>query len=276
MSQLIVYSKEPFSTLKEGVDEVAIGIEGLTMGYLPKYPLSVIKEVKCAQIVCNRFFFPEEMAFLETSLQQFKDDAVKSILFSDPAVYTLASKIGLVDKLVYDPSTLMTNSMDVSWWHKQGIKAVSISPLLTYEEIQMILEKVPNCELTIHGNILMAMSKRPLLSAYQEGLMGKEQLSITEENRDAKMPIYEDEDGTYVYSDYILTSFSFMKELKRIEGLRYVIHGEWMEEEMLKDTIHAYQAILNGEEMDAIANAYQEKYHAYPLGSGYYKEKTIK
>lgn len=259
-----------------GASEVVLGLDGVTCGFLGRHSFLEIPWDLPISIDCNRFFFEEELPELESILKQLKDTPVRSIYFSDPSVFLYARKYGLETHLIYNPMTLVTNQYDVAWWLSQGIKAAAVSPLLTEEETLAITHAQPHCEIFLHGYQCMSYSRRKLVSHFEPTLHEKENIYLTEENRTAKMPIYEDAYGTYVYSDFVQTSFEEFLHMKDTEVKRFFIQGLRLPKEAVLDALKAYQAIDEGSEVTSIAQTYRNTYKDLPLSTGYYKEKTVR
>lgn len=264
--------------LASGVDEVVFSVEGLSFNALQKVTLEELKEIPSFSIFVNRFFFPDDS---ELGKKQFEEAVLlqpKAIYFQDPIVLTWAKEFNCLAKCIYRPETLVTNANDALWWKERGLKAVSLSPLVTLEETETMLNTVPDSECTIHGHLVMSFSKRLLLSAYANtnglaSLQNKQTLTIQELQREGHMPIYEDEAGTLVYTDYIFESFEEIKDLEAAGASRFFINGEFLPWQHLADSISLYKKILEGEtvEVEPFHQRYEEVFH-----SGYYREKTIK
>ena len=56
------------------------------------------------------------------------------------------------------------------------------------------------------------------------------------------MPIYEDDLGTYIYSDFVLNSF---EEITSFHTDRFFIDGIFLSTDELSDAVEAYRNILD-------------------------------
>lgn len=250
--------------------ECLFALKGHSFSVLKKLDSEEIETISSCSILMNRYYFPSELSSLEQALQRIQKMDIVSIYFADPGLVPLAEKYGLKEKLIYRPETLMTNHKDIEWWNNQGIR-VSISPLLSLEEITSILRKTSGNELTIHGHLLMSISRRPLLSSYLEGTQNKTNLTIVEKQREGHMPIYEDEYGTYIYSDFIQNSFGQIASFAKANVERFFIDSSFLEWEEVLKALETYQKILDGslvwKEDDTITDEWEQ--------IGYYGQKTI-
>lgn len=131
-----------------------------------------------------------------------------------------AIQLGMQDRLVYQPDTLITNSADAAFYRAQGCQGVSLAREITLEEICAIASRCSGVEMLVHGRFSIMHSRRQLLHSYFAFLKrpdddphGRRDLSLKEETREAHMPIIEDEGGTHVFSEYTLQSFAQIRTL---------------------------------------------------------------
>ena len=262
--------------LKAGAGRVVMPLQNGSFTAAQEYPASSFN-TSGTDILLNRFFFPSEQEELTELLHEAEELPAEDVYFADPAVISLASD-KLKQKLVYHPDTLLTNSNDMSWWLARGIRSAVVSPLLTREETVSIIKACPACTVQIHGHTLMAESRRPLLSSYapEKNLPGKRNLFLREEKRQERMPVYENEHGTLVYSDFELMSFREIRSFAEAGCTRFLINALFVPDDALADAVRAYRDILNGADALQAEKDCIEKYGYLPLGTGYYEEKTIK
>ena len=246
-----------------GADELVLAVSGHSLTGLPVYDL---KEAKNVSILINKHYFPED------NILDIDVDSIENIYFSDFAILYRAKELGIVDRCIYKPDTLMTNPNDINWWLDRGIKAVSVSPLLTRDELLEIGDKCHDLEVTIHGHLVMSTSRRKLLSAHDETIDTSTNYYIQEEKRDGLMPIFENKLGTIVYTDFIQESLDEKELLTHPNITRYLIDTVYMERQEILDTIKIYRDLLDGKDVDI--NGYKDKYQN--LAKGYYDAKTIK
>lgn len=291
MSKFVVslFDKSNIPLYKENhADVVVAGIKHGSYRSVKDFDYEELKSIKqeCLNynlemfVLLNRFYHDEQLPLMKEQLSFLKEIDVDGIYFGDEAVLYYARELGIVDKLIYLPDTLLCNALDCRYYLDEGMKLVSLSKEITQEEVVEIGQVVgKQLEIIIHGRVVMMHSKRKLLSAYQEFVGLKHQLSgckdlyITEENRDAKMPIYEDEFGTHVFSGYTLESFDQIKAFKDA-GIEYFkIDGIFHDVDWVIETLKAYHDVLNGCE---IKSNYYLKHENDALSNGFYNQKTSK
>ena len=201
------------------------------------------------------------------------------IYFHDLGVYQMAREYDLVPKLIYDGKSVLCNSIDTRFMLKRGIDAVMLSRELTLEEIKEIATNNPGqVDIQIFGHQRMSYSRRKFLKNYFREIekdydyLNKETLYLIEEKRDYKMPIVEDENGTYIYTDYIIEMF---EEVPQLNGLikRGVIDTLFIENDnQILQACRDYGR-LNASNAGFIKENFR---HAYPdvYDSGYLYQKT--
>ena len=275
---------------KRGADEIIIACKDQTFSAMKEYSekeiVSFISEghelgLKVS-VLMNRLYGQQEIAESQSLLKHLLENDVDYVYFSDPGLFNEALRIHQESRMIYDPGTLMTSAEDASFWMEQGLASVVISPLITEEEILRIAEKIPHTTLIIHGRELMSVSKRHLLSAYRE-VSGKKldpdynaHLTIRENKRESRMPVYENAYAMMVYTDFIQESFNEMNALMENGVERYVIEDIFLDQNPFLDAIRAYRKILDGADAMKTGKEYRERYSDLPLSSGYYGQKTIR
>lgn len=269
--------------LDAGADEVVFALEGYALSALPTIRLQDLTNVNNVSLLMNRLIFQDEIEDLKNTLEALSHLNIAHIYFADPCFIQCCEHINLSEHLIYRPETLVTNISDALWWSDVGIHGVSISPLLTKSEVMEMITKIPNCELTIHGHLLMSVSKRLLLSAYQKhsGLdhevRKNRNLRLVEEKRpEAFMPTYEDDNSMMIYTDFIQESFLSMLDFKNCGAERFFIDGTFSDCQDIADAIRAYRQILDGKDAIEIEQEYRRCHSSLTLSTGYYGQKTIK
>lgn len=243
----------------------------------------LLHELKMKSAVqLTRFFTESECERCLEELKILKAMDVDYIYFTDCAVLQLADELGMKDKLIYNPDTLITNAADAQFYLDQGLASVTLSKEITKEEMIDIANKVKgNLEIIIHGRLNMMHSKRKLLTSYYEflgrdfNLENAKDLYLMEETRDEHMPIIEDELGTHVFTGFTLCSFKEINELVAagIQSLR--IESLFMNSDEVAQTARDYRDVLEGRKSGAeLFEAYQQQYSDQNISSGFMYKKT--
>lgn len=231
-------------------------------------------------VLCNKMIFDSEVAKLESYLSYLKTLNISGIYFSDMAVFMVARKLDMHNLLIYAPGMTIVNSLDVKEYLSLGIQAVELANEITLEEKIKIANNNPNqVGVIISGYMLMSYSKRLALTNYFNKVnidikvKNNYNLTLIESNRKGKMPIYEDDNGTYIYSEYILDSFKYIKELIKADFKYFRIDGIFLSKEMINDLYNAYKKQINNLENN-YSNNITSKYPQYKYNDVFYTTKT--
>lgn len=255
--------------------------ECLTMEQL-KQAIEITHQHHCeAAINFTRFFMEEELDECERLLLACVDLNIDRIYYTDTCVLQIAKIHGFEDKCIYDPQTLMTNASDAQFYIDEGIHSVTASNQITLEELcEMGKQLKEHCEVMIHGRMLMMHSKRPLLSSYFEFVKMKshaasKDLYLMEENREERMPIFEDEQGTHVYSGYTLCSFNEIQRLSASGIQEFRISAVHLSVEEACTVLSDYKRVLNHEvNGQALFEAYQKNKPEQNISTGFLYRAT--
>lgn len=252
---------------------------------LPKWKAACTQLGMEMLVLVNRFFCEEELDALRKHLQYLKDLDVDGIYFTDEGVLYIAKQLGMEQKMIYYPDTLLTNHLDVNFYVEQGLHSVVLAKEITLEEILEIAQNTNSSklELIIHGRLNMMHSKRKLLTNYFSfmgkdiDIQGKRNLYLMEETREEHMPIFEDDLGTHVFSGYTQVFFEEIEALAKA-GIGYVrIDGIFHDDAYALEALALYQAILkkekNGKE---VRDSYALRYPQDHIQSGFLYTKTSK
>ena len=212
-------------------------------------------------------------------IQSFKEDLATyhsyadGIYFSDFAVVELAKELGIVDKLIYNPSTLVTNQEDVELFFQQGFLSVCLAKELTLDEITSIIEHYPQAEVFIHGYMAMFYAKRSVLKNFttKHDYSPQTQATLTDETRDASYPIVEDEFGTHILQQHPLASFA---EWDRLQAGRLRVDGYLVPEEEHHFVLQCYGDLARGIPVSTIETQVRNTLPQRTFTTGFYYKKT--
>lgn len=229
----------------------------------------------------NRLFGQSEISVVSERMNAYMQAGVDGVIFADPGLLAAAENNGYLNRMIYQPDTLVTSSYDASFWMEQGLKSVTVSSLITKDEISQMSSRVNGLSLVVHGRLLMSVSKRRLLEAFKEetGLSFQtdynRSLYLVEEKRDGRMPVYENAYACMIYSDFVQESFDEMTSFMNID--RFIIDGTWLSRQESIAALRIYKGMLMGEDMQEEILQYRNTYGKEGrLSDGYYGLKTIR
>ncbi len=230
-------------------------------------------------IVMDNFISEDEKMLMYDYLEFIDSLEVDGLYFHDLGIYSAARSSHLSSKLIYDGKTVMCNSLDSGFLLDRGIDSIMISRELTLEEVSKILKNHSGkIDMQIFGHLRMSYSKRRFLSNYfrqikkEYDYIGKESLSLVEEQREYRMPIVEDLNGTYIYTDYIFEMFNEIPDLRKYIK-RGVVDTLFIEDENLICQVLRDYRRISAENSGFIRDSFMHN-HPGSYSSGYLYQKT--
>ena len=213
--------------IKENIDRVdgfIMGYESFTSFCANKFSFAEIEEA--TTISKNIYINLNEM--LHNSLQ---DDFIKVItklaslcvhfIVQDFGAALLIKDIIGLDKVIFNPVTLITNEMDASVYNKLGFEGIICSSEITCEDVKTISLKNHNIGCVGFGYHPMYQSYRHIIDLYTENLeidvKNKESLFLKEWTRDKKYHVLDTESGSVIFRPYVIslfTEFSLLSNIK--------------------------------------------------------------
>lgn len=240
-----------------------------------------LKEGLKRYIALDAFISENDKAVVNDYFSFLKNLDVDGIYFTDLGIINVASSFGIGDKLIYDPDTLLTNSLDINFFLRQGIGTV-LARELSLDEVKRILTNNPGkCDMQVFGHLKMSYSKRHFMTNYfnylglEKDILGKRNITLVEENRNYRLPILEDEYGTRIYSDYIFLMYKEFVDLKPL--LKRAI----IDDTFIEDTNLIFAILRDVKRVSDVNAVFLEeniisKYDNYQFSNGYLSNKTSK
>ena len=199
--------------------------EGYPYSYSIEEILQAIDEAKRLNkkiyINVNKIFQEFELDNLNSFLSFIINKDIDGLVYTDMAVYQYIKKLGKTNLLVYASQTQIVNKYDAKFYLDLGVKSVLISKECNLEMISNIVEYLPHQTIMFaHGYMQIFYSRRKLLENYAleynldiDSLVEKYDIKASEFTRNKKFPLYQDQNGTIIFSDYVLYSLKYIKEL---------------------------------------------------------------
>ncbi len=190
---------------------------------------------------------------------------------TDLGLAHMLKQLGLLERTIYDPITMITNSLDAKAYMEYGFHSIGLSNEITLKDTRAIVEK-SNCKafLQVFGYRLMLHTRRKLIQLYGEKIkkkMPKEHLLLREATRQDYFPIVEEDGGTKIYRS---TMIHLDKELLNLP-LEYVfIDAFSLKNEDFLQVIQYYHALCSKGSISFSLEALD-----LPLGDGFsYKDSV--
>ena len=225
--------------IKDLIDAYLIPLKELSINYQNTFSISEIKEIKKLGkeifIFINKNIHNYELEKVKRILKEIDKLNINGIIFYDIAIVELKKELNLKTNLVWHQEHLTNNFATANYWYNKGIKYTYLSSEITKREIKEIKENTKaKLFVNVFGYIPMFTSRRHLVDNYIQTFELKEKgNNIYKEGK--KYNISDTENGTTVYSDYILN----IKEKIDVDYL--VFNSNMLEEELLINALKKYE-----------------------------------
>ncbi len=237
------------------VDGLSITIgEGFTIQQMNEL-INIPSKSKISLLV-NRIFHEKDFAIIKELLETIDVSKITYFIYSDLGFYQFAKEYGLVDKLVYDAYTYLTNFEDVNLYADMN-QAVVVSNQISFDELVELTKKVHK-KAFVHafGKSVIFYSKRKLLTNYftyrkLENQPYSKEYFLQEEFRHDFYHLFEDENGSYIFEKGF---YYLMDELNALSNISFaIVHCGDLDE-------HTYQLVV-----DAYESGDEQKLLALPI-----------
>ncbi len=225
-------------------------------------------------VTANIFARNDDFDELESFFIDVYDLGADALIISDPGVFMLAKET--VPELDIHIST-QANNMNYKaamFWHELGAKRIVVSRELSLAEISKISQKTPEdfeIEAFVHGAMCISYSGRCLLSNYMSGRDSNKgqcvqscrwKYHLVEETRPNEFyPIYEDENGTYIFNSKDLCMIKHIPELLFAGVNSFKIEGRMKTAYYVATTVKAYREAIDDYYSDPVK--YNDKLSYY-------------
>ncbi|MCU0105383.1 U32 family peptidase [Acholeplasma vituli] len=285
MKKLVtLFDIDSITKLSQYADGFILGHEGvatrLTRSFTETEIITASKHAqklnKLIYITMNRILHDQDAKRYEDFIKTVDSDAITGYIVGDIGVLSIAKKLGLSHKIVYNPETLIANVFDAHFYHTLGIQGVYLAKEITLDDILLIGKDRPYSLFAYgHGFLNMFYSKRQLIEAYfenkhQENLVhNARNLTVVEEKRPQyRYPILEDEGGTHVFRNNVYASINHIDELK--QAIDFLVIDTIFHDDNYALRVLSLYENPNPEEARSISLAYNEVWD-----EGFLFKKTV-
>ena len=179
---------------------------------------------KSISLLIDKIIYEEELENLSQEIQEYYDKGVKHFFYSDLAVFTILTKLGLQDLGIYYNPTKVTSLIEAKAYYDILKTPIYVTTKVSIEDVEKASKEIPICYL-LYGYRYLFYSKRKLLTDFKDeyslNLIPNNTLyNLKEATRDELLPIYEDENGTFIYTSKPIDNF---KDIANLHSLSYAI-----------------------------------------------------
>ncbi len=250
---------------------------------------------KKVYVAMNAIYHNDRVDSLAPYMQKMAEIGVDAIVFGDPAVVIAKREAGVELPLHWNPETIATNWFQANYWGKKGATRAVLARELSMDEVIEIKENAEvEIEVQVHGMTCMFQSKRPLLGHYfmyegkameVEKRKNARNMFLHDKERNSKYPIYEDLNGTHIYSPNDMCIIDELDELFEAEVDAFKIEGVLHSEEYVVTVTKMYRKAIDAyaqspdeyfdikEELLAKIEEIQPELR--PLDTGFFFKETV-
>lgn len=182
---------------------------------------------KQVTVACNALMHNDRIEELPQFLTKLAECHVDAVTMGDPGAIFVLKELQLPLSWIYDGETLVTSAAQIDFWLKNGADGAIAARELTLIELKKIQSRLDRpVEVLVYGPTCIHQSRRPLLTNFYryQGLNERTDsdrgLFLRDpKNPDSQYPIFEDADGTHIFSTEDLSLMPHLPELKA-GGLR--------------------------------------------------------
>ncbi|MDN4495293.1 peptidase U32 family protein [Ureibacillus aquaedulcis] len=290
--------------IEAGADAFVIGEQQFGLRLAGEFPVSDVELAtqlihgagKKVYVAVNAIFHNDRLDALENYLKDMQRIGVDALIFGDPAVVVAVRELDITIPLHWNPETIATNWFQANYWNERGAKRAVLARELSIDEVVEIKKNAkPEIEVQIHGMTCMFQSKRSLLGNYFlyrdevmeiENRKANQNMFLHDKERKNKYPIYEDLNGTHIFSPNDMCLIDELTELFQagIDSLKF--DGVLQTEEYINTVTNCYRQAIdayfdNGEDAyDEIKDVLLEKIEEIqpelrPLDTGFIFKETV-
>ena len=220
-----IYSNDELNNLISYADGFILMLKPFSVCYKEDINLDLAldlikKNNKKAILGINKIHHPSDILETKEFLKKYNSDVYYYV--SDLGVCNILIEMGLSNKIIYNPETMITNYLDLGLLNECHFDAYQLSSEITLNDIKYAYEKT-NAPLIYYGfgHKIMFYSKRKLLSLYENktGIKMPKEGYLKEVTREDYMPVCQNSNGTYSLTSYVI---SLLDELDNLDYLKYL------------------------------------------------------
>lgn len=241
----------------EEVDSFLIPVRNLSTR--SKYELSLEEICRLRKATNKNIYLLCDRLISETEIEMVRDllseiFRIGDLVFFQDFLFLIEGK-DYLKKLVYYSPTLLVNNQDLSVLLDFGLRNFILSKENTYQDYKKILSQVKNINLGMlcFGYPQIYYSKRKMISSFKEQYnidFIDNNLFIKERTRDFYQPIYEDQNGTFIFAGKVFFPYKNIKEFYELGMSMFVIDMSFIVTE--KDIPHLVNESLMGKRIEEL------------------------
>lgn len=176
----------------------------------------------------NKNINNNDIDYLKDIMNKLNNYKIKGVFYYDVGVLNIYNNGNYNYDLVWASEHATTNYNTINYWYSKGVKYTLISSDITIKEILEIKKNSKSILIVpIFGYQTMFNSKRHIVKNYLEFFKLNNNSNIYYMKKEGKIyPIIDNENGTEVYTDYILNGINELKNLND-NGIDYCLFNSF-------------------------------------------------
>ena len=221
----------------------------------------------------NKNISNSELLEVEELLIDISKLNIKGLFYSDVAIVNIVNRLKLNINLIWSAEHLTTNYFTINYWYKHNVKSTFLSNEITKDEIIDIVNNTDSkIFVQLFGYIPMYVSKRHAVKNYLNHFkldLNSDKYYLFKE--DKKYSIVDNNEGTMIYSNFIINGLKEYTELKnKIEYV--IINGYDIDSDKLLSVIDIFNKV-NNKNVNKLDNELLDLFDN--LDKGFLYEETI-
>ena len=209
-------------------------------------------------VTANIIAHNEDLDKIRMYFGELREIGIDALIIADPGVFQIAREECPEIEVHISTQANNTNYATFKFWHDLGAKRVVTARELSLKEIKEIRGQIPKgmeIETFIHGAMCISYSGRCLLSNYLTGRDANRgacthpcrwKYSIVEETRPGEyMPVYEDEQGTYIFNSKDLCMIEHIPELMEVGIDSFKVEGRMKNARYVATVARTYRKAID-------------------------------
>lgn len=230
------------------------------------------RNVRC-YLTLNIFAHNEDILPLEDYLIKIKALDIDAFIVSDPGIMLMIREVMPQAEIHLSTQANMTNYKTARFWQQQGVKRIVLARELTFEEIRLLRQKLPEemeLEAFVQGAMCISYSGRCLLSNFmieRDANRGqcahpcRWKYALVEEQRPGEYyPVEEDERGTYILNSRDLCMIEHIPELVSAGVASAKIEGRMKSSFYVATIVGAYRKAIDAYYEDPQRYVFREEW----------------
>lgn len=250
---------------------------------------------KKVYVAMNALYHNNRVDLLRPYMEKLESFGVDGITFGDPAVVMVKREADLQVPLHWNTEMTATNWFTANYWGNRGANRAVLARELSMDEVIVIKENAKVAiEVQVHGMTCMFQSKRSLLGnyfLYQDKAMeienrtSQKNMFLHDKERANKYPIFEDANGTHIFSPNDMCIIDELGELIdagidsfKIDGVLQKATYVTKVTNLYRQAIDAYMEssdVYDEIKNDLLAEIEEIQPEIRPLDTGFFFKETV-